>query len=93
MTKCDKCKDPKYLATLEELCEHDPETQRYQMLTAEFFKVYPRILGYPKSNVYPEISGKIWMFTVRSRKKYNKTLPCLLFQPFLYHTSHFRIVH
>ena len=53
MTKCDKCKSPEYLATLEELCHHDPETQRYQMLTAEFFKVYPRILGlsYEAANV------------------------------------------
>ena len=53
MVKCDKCKDPDYLATLEDLCHHDPETQRYQMLTAEFFKVYPRILGlsYEAANV------------------------------------------
>jgi hypothetical protein len=45
MTKCDKCKDPEYLATLEELCEHDPETQRQQMETAKFYKVYPEIIG------------------------------------------------
>lgn len=45
MTKCDKCKDPEYLTTLEELCEHDPETQRQQMETAKFYKVYPEIIG------------------------------------------------
>ena len=45
MTKCDKCKDPEYLALLEESCEHDPETQRLQMHIAKFFKVYPKIFG------------------------------------------------
>lgn len=45
MTKCDKCKDPAYLALLEESCEHDPETQRLQMHIAQFFKVYPKIFG------------------------------------------------
>ena len=45
MTKCDKCKDPGYLDTLFELCKLDPETQRRQMETAEFYKVYPEIIG------------------------------------------------
>ena len=45
MTKCDWCKSPEHMALLENLCEHDPETQRQHKLIAEFFKVYPGILG------------------------------------------------
>ena len=45
MTKCDWCKSPEHIALLEESCEHDPETQRLQMLIAKFFKVYPKIFG------------------------------------------------
>jgi len=45
MTKCDWCKSPEHLELLTELCEHDPETQARQKYIAEFFKVYPRILG------------------------------------------------
>lgn len=45
MTKCDWCKSPEHAGLLEELCEHDPETQRRQMLIAKFFNVYPRIRG------------------------------------------------
>lgn len=43
--KCAWCKNPEHLDLLEELCEHDPETQRQQMLIAKFFKVYPEIQG------------------------------------------------
>jgi hypothetical protein len=45
MTKCDWCKSPEHVALLEELCEHDPETQRQNKLIAEFYKVYPTIVG------------------------------------------------
>jgi hypothetical protein len=45
MTKCDWCKSPEHIALLEELCEHDPETQRQNKLIAEFYKVYPTIVG------------------------------------------------
>lgn len=43
--KCDWCKSPEHAALLEELCEHDPETQRQNKLIAEFYKVYPTIVG------------------------------------------------
>ena len=45
MVKCDWCKSPEHIELLENLCEHDPETQRQHKLIAEFFKVYPGILG------------------------------------------------
>lgn len=45
MTKCDWCKTPEHIELLEELCEHDLETQRQNLLIAKFFKVYPTIVG------------------------------------------------
>lgn len=45
MTKCNWCKSPEHTELLKELCEHDPETQRQQMETAKFYKVYPEIIG------------------------------------------------
>jgi hypothetical protein len=45
MVKCDWCKSPEHGNLLEELCEHDPETQRLNRLIAEFYKVYPQIYG------------------------------------------------
>jgi hypothetical protein len=45
MVKCDWCKSPEHGNLLEELCEHDPETQRLNKLIAEFYKVYPQIYG------------------------------------------------
>jgi hypothetical protein len=53
MVKCDWCKSPEHIELLTKLCERDTETQRVQKLIAEFFDVYPRILGlaYESANV------------------------------------------
>jgi len=53
MTKCDWCKSREHGELLEELCEHDPETQRLNRLIADFYKVYPEIYGlsYTGANV------------------------------------------
>jgi hypothetical protein len=45
MTKCNWCKSPEHAELLEELCEHDPETQRQNLLIAKFFEVHPTIVG------------------------------------------------
>lgn len=53
MTKCNWCKSPEHIELLEELCEHDPETQRLNKLIAQFYKDYPQIYGlsYTGANV------------------------------------------
>lgn len=45
MTKCAWCKSEEHIELLEELCEHDPETQRRNKLIGQFFDVYPQIYG------------------------------------------------